>query len=314
MHVVLGNGSRVTFRVEDYAAYYRSVRARFRARLANEFSQSYPAPVPHCDLCVWSSACEQRREQDDHLSLVANITTLQTARLNDSGIPTLRSLAAATPDQKPGKMQQPTFDKLRLQACLQEQQRTAIARGNANPYRFEFIESGLRTNGASDEDAQRRGVRGFYRLPKPSPGDVFFDMEGDPYYDIGTGLEYLFGAHTPEGKFHAMWGCDRSATPVHDRLAEKRAFEAFIDFVTDRRAQYPEMHIYHYASYEKTALQKLSLRHATREAQVDILLREERLVDLYTVVRQAIVVGQPSYSIKKIEASTRTWREVPTQS
>jgi RNase_H superfamily len=126
-------------------------------------------------------------------------------------------------------------------------------------------------------------------------------MEGDPYYDIGTGLEYLFGAYTPEGMFYANWGCDRGAMPVSDRLAEKRALEAFIDLVMGRRERYPRMHVYHYASYEKTALQKLSLRHATREDEVDILLREERLVDLYAIVRQAIVVGQPSYSIKKIE-------------
>jgi uncharacterized protein len=61
------------------------------------------------------------------------------------------------------------------------------------------------------------------------------------------------------------------------------------------------MHVYHYASYEKTALQKLCLRHATREEEVATILREELLVDLYRVVRQALVVGQPSYSIKKIE-------------
>jgi uncharacterized protein len=76
---------------------------------------------------------------------------------------------------------------------------------------------------------------------------------------------------------------------------------ALLDFVMERRERYPDMHIYHYAAYEKTALQKLSLRHATRDNEVDLLLREERLVDLYTVVRQAIVVGQPSYSTKKIE-------------
>ena len=301
MHVVLGDGSRVTFKVEDYAAYYRSVRARFLARLADGVADSYPTPVPHCGLCVWSTSCEQRREKDDHLSLVANITRLQTTRLNDNGILTLRGLAAAAPDQKPPKMQQSTFEKLRRQARLQEEQRIALVRGDVHPYRYEFLESGIRPNGIAEDGVQPPKPRGFYRLPEPSPGDVFFDMEGDPYYDIGTGLEYLFGAYTPEGTFYGIWGCDRSAMPISDRLAEKRAFEAFIDFVMDRRERHPGMHVYHYASYEKTALQKLSLRHATREDEVDIILKEDRLVDLFTVVRQAFVVGQPSYSIKKIE-------------
>jgi uncharacterized protein len=301
MHVVLGNGERVTFRVEDYAAYYRSVRARFTARLADPGVATYPAPVSHCGLCVWQTACEQRRATDDHLSLVATITTLQTARLNEGGITTLRGLAGASTEQKPPKMQLSTFEKLRRQARLQEEQRTALARGDASPYRFEFLESGVPPKGAVDERGRSPALRGLSLLPQASAGDVFFDMEGDPYFDLGSGLEYLFGAYTPEGEFRAFWGCDRSMTPGRDRFAEKRAFEAFVDFVMERRQRYSDMHIYHYASYEKTALQKLSLRHATRESEVDVLLREERLVDLYTVVRQAIVVGQPSYSIKKIE-------------
>jgi predicted RecB family nuclease len=33
---------------------------------------------------------------------------------------------------------------------------------------------------------------GLTRLPEPSPGDIFFDLEGDPF--VGEhGLEYLFG-------------------------------------------------------------------------------------------------------------------------
>jgi predicted RecB family nuclease len=289
MHVVLGNGTRATYRVEDCMAYYRDVRKRFLAHLADAVA-TYPRPVSHCGLCVWSDTCEQRWKADDHLSLVANITGLQTTRLNESGIRTLRSLAAATPEQCPPKMSTATFAKLERQARLQEEQRIAVASGEEYPYRYEFLETGL------------KAPRGFFHVPKPSSGDVFFDMEGDPYYEIGTGLEYLFGAYTVDGGFTPFWGCDRSPVPTgKDRLAERRAFEAFIDFVMARLAADPEMHIYHYASYEKTALGKLALRHATREDEVDVLLRQERLIDLYTVVRQALVVGQPGYSIKYIE-------------
>src|SRR3954454_7658425 len=42
--------------------------------------------------------------------------------------------------------------------------------------------------------------------------------------------------------------------------------------------------------------------HATREDEVDHLLRNEVLVDLYAVVRQGLRISQPSYSIKKVEA------------
>ena len=63
----------------------------------------------------------------------------------------------------------------------------------------------------------------------------------------------------------------------------------------------PDMHIYHYAAYEKTALRRLMSRHGTREEEVDRLLRNEVLVDLYRVVRQGIRLSTDSYSLKKVE-------------
>ena len=61
------------------------------------------------------------------------------------------------------------------------------------------------------------------------------------------------------------------------------------------------MHIYHYAAYEKTALRRLMSRHGTREEEVDRLLRNEVLVDLYRVVRQGMRLSTDSYSLKKVE-------------
>lgn len=290
MYVVLGDGKREGFLVADFDAYYRSVKARFLHGLSNG-AATYPVPVGHCGLCVWDTACTQRRHKDDHLSLVAGISRLQTGRLNDAGIATLAALGAATDATRPSEMEKPTYDKLRRQARLQDEQRHARAVHDPNWARYEFV--------TNPTDAPR----GFFLLPDPSPGDVFFDMEGDPFFEIDRGLEYLFGAYTADDDtFRPFWGCDRSERPVGaDRPAEKRAFEAFIDFVMERRKAFTTMHVYHYASYEKTALQKLSQWHATREDEVDVILREEILVDLYRVVRQALVVGQPSYSIKKIE-------------
>ena len=46
------------------------------------------------------------------------------------------------------------------------------------------------------------------------------------------------------------------------------------------------MHVYHYAPYETTAMKRLAGRYATRESQVDQLLRGSVFVDLYRVVRQ----------------------------
>jgi uncharacterized protein len=61
------------------------------------------------------------------------------------------------------------------------------------------------------------------------------------------------------------------------------------------------MHVYHYADYEKAAVRRLAQAHGTREQEVDDLLRGEVLVDLYAVVRQALVISEDSYSIKRLE-------------
>jgi len=61
------------------------------------------------------------------------------------------------------------------------------------------------------------------------------------------------------------------------------------------------MHVYHYAHYEETALKRLMCRYGTRENAVDDLLRHGVLVDLYQVVREALQVSEPRYSIKNME-------------
>ena len=139
--------------------------------------------------------------------------------------------------------------------------------------------------------------RGFLKLPLPDPGDVFFDIEGDPHAPDG-GLEYLLGyVLSPAGpeaaSYHELWAVDRRS--------EKRGFEQFIDLVMDRWSKHPGMHVYHYAPYEPSAVKRLSTRHAAREEEVDQLLRANRFVDLYAVVRQGIRASVESYSIKKME-------------
>jgi predicted RecB family nuclease len=276
MHVVLGTRESQAFRVAEFAAYYRSVKHGFESVVEHTNpSSTYPEPVEHCALCRWEEHCVVRREADEHLSLVARIQRSQRTRLMQRAISTVSQLAASEPTDRPSRIGAATFETLRAQARLQQIQRTT------GQLRYELL-------------APKEGC-GFAHLPQPSPGDVFFDMEGDPFFD--EGLEYLFGVVTLEAdgpQFRAFWATDRSS--------EKQAFEGFIDFVIERLERFPDLHIYHYAPYEATAIKRLMGLHATREDEVDRLLRGKVLVDLYTVVRQGLRVGQPNYSIKSIEA------------
>jgi predicted RecB family nuclease len=300
MHVVLGTRESQAFRVAEFAAYYRSVKRGFEAvvgagavagdPVGSAVSSTYPEPVEHCALCRWQEHCAARREADNHLSLVARIQRSQCNRLAERGITTVTQLAAAKPTDRPKRIGAGTFESLRAQAHLQMVERTT------GELRYELLEA-------------EEGC-GFAQLPPPSEGDLFFDMEGDPFFN--DGLEYLFGcvylninnnnnkkphdepSRTGHAQFQAFWATDRAS--------EKRAFERFVDFVIERLERFPDLHVYHYAPYEATAIKRLMGLHATREAEVDRLLRGKVLVDLYAVVRQGLRVGQPSYSIKSIEA------------
>ena len=142
--------------------------------------------------------------------------------------------------------------------------------------------------------------KGFARLPRPNPNDIFFDMEGYPFFDDGRSLEYLFGFVIPgdgQLRFIAIW--------AHDRQAEKRAFEQAIDFIVARLASHPDAFVYHYGNYEEAALKRLAMIHGTRESQVDDLLRRRKLVDVYKVVREGIRISEPRYSLKNVEVFYR---------
>ncbi len=276
MHVVLGDGRTITYRYADYAHYFKTVLREFAERLATPDVTTYPEPVSHCDLCRWRLLCAERWRKDDHLSLVANMARGQIRKLNDAGIATLEALATLPSHQSIPKMATETLAKLRHQASLQLR-----ARQTGEPI-VELL------------PPDPAGIRGFSRLPAPDAGDLFFDMEGDPLEE--GGLEYLFGVYyfkDGQPEFLPFWG--------HTRQEEKLAFEAFMDFVTAHLAGHPQAHIYHYAPYEPTALKRLMSLHGTREAEVDALLRQRKLIDLYQLVRESIRVSEPRYSLKNIE-------------
>jgi predicted RecB family nuclease len=279
LDLILGDRSRHSLRFDEFHSYYRRLKAGFLAAMELRNGETYPLPVEHCEVCEWAQPCEERRIADDHLSQVANLGRAQTIKFEGEGIATVADLASTEPDRRPQGMSESSFERFRSQAALQVEERH---NGDLSLVLLEPAVSG------------KEGPRGFGLLPEPSEGDLFFDIEGDPFYD--EGLEYLWGiSYLEDGAlaFRAFWGLDHTE--------EKRALEEFVDFVYARRELYPDLHIYHYAPYERTALGRLMGRYATREEEIDDLFREKVLVDLYRVVTQSMQISRPSYSLKEVE-------------
>jgi len=301
MKVVLGGSAReeASLRVDDYMAYYRAAKQRFIASvLGSEAAppidaaypppSTYPEPVDHWDVCRWAELCVKRRRDDDHLSLVAGINGRQRKSLAGREINTVVQLAAAPIPFNPplDGAGASSIERVREQARIQVE-----GRGLAKPI-YELL--------LPAEGEPIGAERGLGILPLPDPGDLFLDLEGDPYA-LDDGVDYLFGVLDVQGEFTAIWSFDPEAPGEVTPAGEKYGFERLMDLLTERLQRYPNMHIYHYAPYEPTALKRLMGRHATREDEVDRLLRGAVLIDLYRAVRQSLRASVESYSIKRLE-------------
>jgi uncharacterized protein len=273
------------FQLDEVRYYVRRAARRLETFAANLPIDLVPEPCGYCGKCDWSAACEARWTEADHLCRVADITRKQTARLLETGVSTLSMLANLDGVRVAGIAPE-TLARLVQQARLQK-------------------ESAAINAGVHQTLAHERGF-GFDRLSLPDPHDLFFDFEGDPMHP--GGLEYLCGVlwrassddmdgepvpGHPGLRFRSFW--------AHDHVQEKSAFAELMAFLMPRLDRAPGAHLYHYAPYEKTALRRLASMHATAEEAVDRLLRENRMVDLYRVVREAVRVGEESYSIKSLE-------------
>src|SRR4029450_10499784 len=202
----------------DYAAYYRRVRRNLeKAVTSASDAELYPDPNPHCQIGRWRVHCDGKRHADDHLSLVAGISKSQIGELNKHAVTTMAGLAVVPvplpwrPDR--GAVQ--SYEKIREQARLQVDGRS----------RGQIVHETLPVVA---------GI-GLASLPAPSLGDVFFELEGDPYVRDG-GLEFLFGyavRNDEDGtpKYFGNWALSRTE--------EKATFQQFVDFVIARWEKYP---------------------------------------------------------------------------
>ena len=280
-HVVTPIASE-KYRLADFAAYYRLVKRRLEEAAGGDasalISANYPEPVDYCDVCSWRQPCDSRRHEDDHLSLVASITRLNRREFEANDVSTLEGLGdlGLPIPFKPTKCSKESLEKAQRQARVQ----LAGRRAHAPIHELLPVEEG----------------RGLTRLPEPSPGDVFLDLEGDHFAAEGP-REYLFGMTVlgPKGETShlSLW--------AETDAQEKTDFETILDRIGELWKANPGMHVYHYAPYEPTAFKRLMGRHATRARELDRMLRAELFVDLLAVVKQGLRASVESYSIKKLE-------------
>lgn len=276
-------------RLADVLPVFRERRDRFLTLTDEHRSRREPVEwgAPGLTACGRCDYCKEQVRLHRDLLMVAGMRITRRKKLMEIGITTIDALAAM-PDA-------PDSTTRRLQEQARLQTGTAVPDGTVN-----YTDKSGEAKSISYSVLESNSLA---RLPRPDAGDIFFDFEGDPLWQDPVtgrwGLEYLFGVienPTEPGEtpvFRPFW--------AHSRAEERQAFIDFLDYVEERRMKYPDMRIYHYAAYEKTALRNLSVIHTVGEAAVDNLLRDGVLVDLYDTVRHSIRISEDSYSIKKLE-------------
>jgi predicted RecB family nuclease len=278
------------YRVSEFAAYFRHVKKQLaQAVLTGGNTTTYPEPVEHCDVCRWFRECDTQRRRDDHLSLVAGIRRQQRSQLEEWSTETMAKLAVLPIPlkERPQHGSREGIEGVREQARVQ-----VTARLKSRPVHELLlpIADGM----------------GFCRLPEPSPDDVFVDLEGDPF--VGeAGLQYLLGVafRDADGEliYEKRWALNREE--------EKKGFEWLVDEIVRRRGANARMHVYHFGAYEPSALKRLMGMYATREDEIDRLLRAGALVDLHQAFKQSTLAGVEEYSLKEIEAFYEFKRKTP---
>jgi predicted RecB family nuclease len=286
------------YRFAEYAAYYRYVKARLESACdgagnSEGEAPTYPEPCAHCNVCRWWQECKKQWREDDHLSLVASITRLQRDQLERWDKDTVARLAAMELPLR----ERPLHGSREGYVRVREQARVQVDGRTRNQLVHEMLEVA-------------EGM-GLCELAEPSPGDLFVDLEGDQFVDEG-GRQYLFGMlQMPEknsaGGNGGAAGAIGSSTGSYQcrwnltAAEEKANFEWLVDEIMRRWQDSPGMHVYHFGAYEPGKFKYLMGRYATREEEIDRMLRAGLLVDLHTVLKRALRASVEEYSLKALE-------------
>ena len=271
------------YKTLNYQLYFQKNNTNYIKFLESDKKDIEPNRCSFCAMCEWSDVCDKIWIEKDHLNQIAKIRKDQIVKIKKHGVKTLSEFAQLKKTEKIKDLNSIILNKHLSQAeLLIKFKETKIPQYKILPLEDE---------------------RGFNKIPKSSPHDLFFDIEGldkilnsEESEQDKQALEYLFGIYDHDNKkepYKYFW--------AHNQDEEKEKFIELLEFIDKHLKKYPEAHIYHYNHYEKTALTKLMSKHDTHLEQVNDLLRYGKLVDLHAVVNQGIQVSEREYSLKNLE-------------
>jgi len=289
MHLIDGSSEIHDYKVNEFIDYFLYSKENFEKFLPLAKKESlYPEKCSYCSLCPWLDECEKKWTTDNYINQTYGIINSQVKKLKKEKIKTVDDLAKLDLNKIKLKINLTTQKRLVNQAKLQEHKRLT------SETRVVFLNSELN--------------KGFYKMPEPNEGDLFYDIEGFPQSE-GRPFEYLHGVYFLNNGKKVF---KKFVIKKYDKIEEKRIFIELINFFKDHFEKYPNAYLYHYNNYEERALKELSITYSSvfTEGQnfIDNLLRREKFIDLYLVVSQCMQTTEKDLTLKTIEIFYRKQR------
>lgn len=280
-----------TFQVSDLIHYYEELKQQYEASI-DEFHQTpnYNTvltvltamdPVDHCVMCKWSGTCKDQRIQEDHLSLIAGISSKTRKEFRTEDINTLTSVSELDQGETHRSLSVVEMNP-RTNAIIQAKlQRETISQSPETPM-IKF-----------KPDIIGEGYGRFYAK---TDHDIYLDLESDIYIEP-DGLTYLFG-WVYKDEYVECW-----AESMKD---ERDAFFDFISFAYEIWKNNPEMHIYHYGHHEHSTFIQLIRKYGYLgldeiSLKFQELLNNNVFSDLHRILTGMMWAGTEGYSIKEME-------------
>jgi uncharacterized protein len=289
----LGDERSESFKINEYYRFFIDLKDEFLDTVENYSLDVHPKPRKWEVFEEFNDAAETFWKENSSLELIADVSSRQIQVLEKEGINSITEVPEVIEKSFP-KLATESLDKIKRQASAQLQ-------STEDNTHIELL------NG--DES-----IHFLHKLlPDESEGDVYFDLEGFPFYDFRKSdtLEYLYGVAYKDENSDLIFKDDLWA---EDEFEEKIIFSKFINWMQERISKYPDLKIYHYAHYEITSLRNSAKKHALYEDIVEDWIVTGRFVDLYTVIRKCFLIGKDSYSLKRVEEVAGFKRELDLKS
>ncbi|WP_408639239.1 bifunctional RecB family nuclease/DEAD/DEAH box helicase [Nocardia yamanashiensis] len=283
----------------DISVVYRARRQRLESIVEAKLGELLPVQwgdrrflaCGRCDACT--AELEARRD----LLLVAGMRPATRAQLRDAGITTVERLAAAdaTVTGIPG----PAFTPLRRQAELQ------ILREETGQPAHTLIDAAA-----------------LAALPRPNAGDLFASSATPDVITLLTNAAAP-GAdtaeeHDPDDAMHLRFTFALPGGPGRESTESTGAQGVYLrdgtgipllDFLAGWQREFPHMRIHHYRGGLRPVLSTQGEQDPDGEDTVAELL--PALVDLYPIVRSALIVGERSYALMALPPNREAGGDEP---